>query len=97
MEYEGSHTMPLTHTHRKLKRTFSLSPESLACLERIQKDQRLPSVSAALDHVIREKKLQAENQRISASVTKYYDSMGEEEMAEDRAWGQFAETQFPEG
>jgi len=84
-------------THRKVKRTFSLSPEALACLEAIQMDQHLPSVSAALDQVIREKKLEAENKRISASVTNYYDSIGEEEMAEDRAWGQFAETQFPEG
>jgi hypothetical protein len=89
--------MSPARTRRKVKRTFSLSPEALAYLEAIQMDQHLPSVSAALDQVIREKKLEAENKRISASVTNYYDSIGEEEMAEDRAWGQFAETQFPEG
>jgi len=34
-------------------------------------------------------------ERISASVTRYYDSLSPEEIAEDRAWGDFAATQFP--
>jgi len=34
-------------------------------------------------------------EEISASVTRYYDSLTDEERAEIRAWGQFAETQFP--
>jgi hypothetical protein len=33
--------------------------------------------------------------RIAASITRYYDSLTDEEIAEDRAWGLFAETQFP--
>jgi len=31
---------------------------------------------------------------ISASITRYYDTLTEEERAENLAWGQFAETQF---
>jgi hypothetical protein len=32
---------------------------------------------------------------MSASVTRYYDSLTSEEIAEDSAWGDFAATQFP--
>jgi hypothetical protein len=38
-----------------------------------------------------EKKLEA----IAAAVTRYYDSLTDEELAEDRAWGEFAELNFP--
>jgi hypothetical protein len=34
-------------------------------------------------------------EEISASVTRYYDSLTDEEAAEDRAWGEFASSQFP--
>jgi hypothetical protein len=33
----------------------------------------------------------------SASITRHYDSLTDEELAEDRAWGQFAASQFPDG
>jgi hypothetical protein len=32
---------------------------------------------------------------ISASVTRYYDSLTDEEAAENRAWGEFAALHFP--
>jgi hypothetical protein len=87
---------PTSAPRRKLKRTFSLSAEALNCLERIRKEQRLPSASAALDLLIRAKQLDDENKRISANITNYYDSIGKEEMAENRAWGELAQTQLPE-
>jgi len=34
--------------------------------------------------------------RIAASFTRYYDSLTDEEVAEDRAWGLFAESQMAE-
>jgi hypothetical protein len=33
-------------------------------------------------------------EEISACVTRYYDSLTDEELAEDRAWGEFAATQL---
>jgi alkylation response protein AidB-like acyl-CoA dehydrogenase len=33
-------------------------------------------------------------EEISASITRYYDSLTEEEVAEDRAWAEFAATQL---
>jgi hypothetical protein len=41
------------------------------------------------------KEEQKELEKISAAVTRYYDSLTDEEIAEDRAWGEFAGTQFP--
>ena len=34
---------------------------------------------------------------ISAAVTRYYDSLTAEEIADDLAWGEFAALQFPAG
>jgi hypothetical protein len=36
-----------------------------------------------------------ELEEISESFTRYYDSLTDEEIAEDRAWGEFAASQFP--
>jgi hypothetical protein len=33
-------------------------------------------------------------EEISASVVRYYDSLTDDEAADDRAWGEFAATQF---
>jgi hypothetical protein len=41
---------------------------------------------------IKEKKLE----EISASITRYYDSLTDEEAEENRAWGEFATAQFAE-
>jgi len=40
--------------------------------------------------------IENELERISAAVTRYYDSLTDEEIAEDRAWGEFASFQFPD-
>jgi hypothetical protein len=41
------------------------------------------------------KEKEKELQEISATVTRYYDALTDEEIAEDRAWGEFAASQFP--
>jgi len=79
----------------KEKRTFSLSRQSLRYLVALRKERRAKSMSSVLEEVIRQQQQAKELERISASVTRYYDSLTPEETAEDRAWGDFAETQFP--
>jgi hypothetical protein len=78
---------------RKGKKTFSLSADALAYLRVLAK--KSGSASAALDQLIREKKLEAERQRISAGISNYYDSISETERGENEAWGAFSESQFP--
>jgi len=74
-------------TTRKGKRTFSLSSEALAYLNVLAQNHR--STSEALDNLIRERKEEAEKERISANIRGYYDSISEEERAQNRAWGEF--------
>ena len=79
----------------KARKTFSLSRESVRFLESLRKAGRGKSISSVLEDLIRQRREAEEMNRISASVTRYYDSLTAEELAEDRAWGDFAATQFP--
>ena len=87
--------MPKTGTATKEKKTFSLSRQSVMYLEALRKERRSRSMSSVLEEIIRQQQQTKELERISASVTRYYDSLTTEEIAEDLAWGDFAATQFP--
>ncbi|MGC1374014.1 MAG: hypothetical protein WA824_17905 [Candidatus Sulfotelmatobacter sp.] len=69
--------------------------EALAYLDGIAQDYS--STSEALDRLIREKKEEAEKARISAGIRSYYDSISDEERAENLAWGQLAGSHFLKG
>jgi len=64
-------------------------------LESVRKERKSQSMSAVLEELIRRQQRAAEMERISTSIRSYYDSLTDEEVDEDRAWGQFAETQLP--
>jgi hypothetical protein len=87
--------MPRLQSSRKARKTFSLSRESVKYLESLRKEKKKASMSAVLEDVIRQQQETKEMDRISASVTRHYDSLNAVEIAEDRAWGEFASTQFP--
>ena len=87
--------MPPKLAAPKAKKTFSLSRESVKYLESLRDRKRAESVSSVLEELIRQQREALEMERISASVSSYYDSLPAEKVAEDRAWGQFAESQFP--
>ena len=86
--------MPASSKLRKSRKTFSLSRESVSYLESLRKARKSKSVSSVLDELIRQRRESENMKRISASVTSYYDSLSAEDTAEDRAWGDFAATQF---
>ncbi|MGA7380638.1 MAG: hypothetical protein WBX03_07275 [Terriglobales bacterium] len=88
--------MPRTAPNRKARKTFSLSRETVKYLESLRKERKKDSMSAVLEDVVRQLQQAKELERISASTTRYYDSLTPEEIAEDRAWGDFAATQFPD-
>ena len=79
----------------KQKKTFSLSNDSLQYLEDVRKQKKAPSTSSVLDELIRERKLQAELEKTEVAMSAYYDSLSDEEQAEDTAWGKFGISQFP--
>jgi predicted CopG family antitoxin len=86
--------MPQSSRTRKERKTFSLSTESVSYLESLRKARKGKSISSVLEELIRQRREAEEMRRISASISSYYDSLTDEEMAENDAWGQFAETQF---
>lgn len=87
--------MSRTRSLPKARKTFSLSRETMRYLESLRKETKKNSMSSVLEELIRQQQQAKEMERISASVTRYYDSLTAEEIAEDRAWGEFSATQFP--
>jgi hypothetical protein len=82
--------MPNANRPIKQRRTFTLSPESLAYLEQQARERQLDSQSALLDELLREKSMEQRRAALEANVTAYYDSLSDAEVEEDRAWGEFA-------
>lgn len=63
-------------------------------LEALRKERRSRSISSVLEEIIHQQQQTKELERISASVTRYYDSLTAEEIAENEDWGELAATQF---
>jgi hypothetical protein len=74
----------------KARRTFTLSPPTLAYLEQETARRGADSQSAVLDELLQEKKREQEQTALEANITAYYDNLSDEEVAEQRAWGEFA-------
>jgi hypothetical protein len=91
--------MPRT-THRqpvrKAKKSYTLSPESVAFLETLRKKRRAPSISSVLEEVLQTVRREAELAKINQSVTDYYDSLSDEEVEELSEWGKFGLRQLLE-
>ncbi|HYL15045.1 MAG TPA: hypothetical protein VEV41_18540 [Terriglobales bacterium] len=82
-------------TARKERRTYSLDPELVRYVEKVRKERRTDSASAALEEILWESKRQRERKHQDEQIAKYYSSFSDAEIAEDSEWGRFAETQFP--
>jgi hypothetical protein len=82
--------MANANPRRKQRRTFTLSPTSLAYLEQQARERQLNSQSAFLDELLQEKSMEQRRAALEANVTAYYDSLSEAEIEEDRLWGEFA-------
>lgn len=82
---------------RKIKKSFSISPESDFFIRKMSKERRTKSESETLDVLLRELMAIRQQRAVEAAYTEYYDSLTEDEVAEERSWGAFAEAQFVEG
>ncbi len=79
---------------RKIKKSFSISAESDSFIRRSCKARTSNSESATLDALLRELMAIRQQEAIAAAYADYYDSLGEDEAAEESAWGEFAESQL---
>jgi hypothetical protein len=82
--------MTFANRGTKKRRTFTLSPTSLAYLEQETRRRSADSQSAVLDELLKEKKLEAQRAALDADISSYYDNLSDEELEVQRAWGEFA-------
>lgn len=75
---------------KKQPRTFSLSKEVIDILERYKNERKAGSLTAAVEEIVREWTAA----RLAQQVTAYYDSLSDEEVAQEKSWGEFSETQL---
>ncbi|MGP8185664.1 MAG: hypothetical protein ACLQKY_06290 [Terracidiphilus sp.] len=74
----------------KIKRSFTLAPESVEFLTETRRKRCTGSDSEALDLLLRELILEAKRQELDAAVKAYYDSATDGELAEQREWAEMA-------
>jgi hypothetical protein len=82
--------MDKTSRDTKQRRTFTLSPASLAYLEQETRRRNTDSQSAVLDELLTEKKRERQIAALETAATSYYDSLTDAEVKEDRLWGEVA-------
>ena len=80
---------------RKTRRTYSLDPELVRYVEKVRRERHSSSASSALEQLLWESIRERERQHQESEIAAYYSSMSENEVAEQKEWGKFAETQFP--
>ena len=80
--------MTVQATSRKMKRSFTLTPEAVAFVGETRQKRGAGSDSEALDLLLREAMLGAKRQEIDAAYKAYYDTASDEELAEQREWAE---------
>jgi hypothetical protein len=79
---------------RKIKKSFSISVESDSFIRKTCKERKSTSESETLDALLSELMTIRKQQAIEMAYTDYYDSLSDDEVAEQRTWGSFAESQL---
>jgi hypothetical protein len=74
----------------KQRRTFTLSPASLAYLEQETRRRSADSQSSVLDELLQEKNRERHLAALNTAIGSYYDGLSDTEVEEDKIWGEFA-------
>ena len=80
--------------NRKAKKSFTLSIESVAYLEEVQKKSGAGSMSAILEEILQAARREEKRAATDRAMKEYYDSLTDEEVEEQRQWGEFAQREF---
>ena len=86
-----------TESTRKVKKSFSISTESESFIRKTREERGAGSESEALELLLSELIAIRQRHEIEAAYIGYYDSLSDNDMAEESAWGAFAETQLADG
>ncbi len=77
----------------KAKKSYTLSVDFVAFLERLRKKQRARSTSSVLDDIVRAFRRSQRRRALAREVTEYYLSLTPADRQEEAAWGDFASTE----
>jgi len=80
--------MTIQATARKMKRSFTLTPEAVAFVGETRQRRGAGSDSEALNLLLREAMLEAKRQELDAACKEYYDTASDEGLAEQREWAE---------
>ena len=80
---------------RKTRKSYTLSPESVAFLEKVSRLRRAASVSSVLDELIESVRQAQERDALEQAVTGYYSKLSDKDVKEQAQWGDFALGEFP--
>ncbi len=80
--------MTTAATNRRVKRSFTLTPEVAAFVSETRQRQRAKSDSEALVLLLRESMLEARRRQLDAATMAYYDTASGTELAEQREWAE---------
>jgi hypothetical protein len=81
--------------HRKAKKSYSLSHESVQFLEAMRRKRQASSISSILEEILQAVRRQQERAALEHAVADYYSSLSGTETEELTAWSEFAMTEFP--
>jgi hypothetical protein len=82
--------MTMQATSRKMKRSFTLTPEVVAFVGETRQKRGAGSDSEVLDLLLREAMVNAKRLEIDAAYKAYYDTAPDEELADQREWAGLA-------
>jgi hypothetical protein len=80
---------------RKTKKSYTLSPQSVAFLEAQRKKRRAPSASFVLEEILQTFRRGEEKRAMERAIADYYSSLSPEEAGEQVKWGAYALGEFP--
>jgi hypothetical protein len=90
-------THPQKQQHRKAKKSYSLSHESVQFLEAMRRKRHASSISSILEDILQAARRQQERAAVENAVAGYYSSLSRAETEELAVWGEFAMGEFPTG
>jgi len=79
----------------KAKKSYTLSPASVAFLDALRKKRRASSTSSVLEDILQTVRRGYEKKALERAVGDYYDSLSADEVAEQVRWGEFATGEVP--
>ncbi len=74
--------------NRKVKRSFTLAPESVVFLHEARLQRKANSDSEALDQLLRDLRLEAMQRGLDAAYKEYYDTASDEVLQEQHEWAE---------